>query len=228
MAVNLIRALFQIFLLFVFASYPAVQAFANTNNGINQLQKFIKNIKTAQGEFVQTQINEPVAGKSLPDVHSRGHFTFSRPSQFIWAYTQPYEQLLQTDGKTFFIYDKDLNQLNQKPLNTALNDSPAAILFGQENLQDQYELKPSTFNQLNEEMKVLGVTSFVTLKPKANDTQFQSIQIGFKNDDLVMMKLFDMFNNITLLYFVNVKKNIEIKPQAFQFIAPPGIEINHE
>src|SRR5260364_175251 len=47
----------------------------------------------------------------LPARRSSGTFLFSRPGRFIWRYEQPYQQILQSDGKTFYIYDKDLNQV---------------------------------------------------------------------------------------------------------------------
>jgi outer membrane lipoprotein carrier protein len=60
---------------------------------------------------------------------------FARPGKFIWTYTKPYEQVLQADGEQLFIYDKDLNQVTVKKLGDALGSSPAAILFGSNDLE---------------------------------------------------------------------------------------------
>ena len=77
-------------------------------------------------------------GKAAPV--STGTFLFARPGKFIWTYVKPYEQLLQADGEQLYIYDKDLNQVTVKKLGNALGSSPAAILFGSNDLEKNFTL----------------------------------------------------------------------------------------
>ncbi|WP_280954990.1 outer-membrane lipoprotein carrier protein LolA [Paludibacterium denitrificans] len=51
--------------------------------------------------------------------------------KFRWEYNKPYEQLIVGDGKTLWIYDKELAQVTKKSLNAALGSSPAALLAKQ-------------------------------------------------------------------------------------------------
>jgi hypothetical protein len=69
-----------------------------------------------------------------------GTFVFARPGKFIWTYVKPYEQVLQADGDKLYIYDKDLNQVTVKKLGDALGSSPAAILFGSNDLEKNFTL----------------------------------------------------------------------------------------
>src|ERR1700712_3508850 len=116
----------------------ASQAFAS---GTDQLKAFVAQVHSARGTFVQQEVRAPskaqgasgasgvvsTAGKTGT---SSGTFTFARPGKFIWQYEKPYAQLLQADGDKLYVYDKDLNQVTVRTLGNALGASPAAVLFG--------------------------------------------------------------------------------------------------
>ena len=72
-------------------------------DAISELQQFNKEIKSASGSFSQKVIAKSGSVKKS----SSGSFVFSRPGQFLWTYTAPYEQVLVSNGKTLTIYDKD-------------------------------------------------------------------------------------------------------------------------
>jgi outer membrane lipoprotein carrier protein len=63
--------------------------FAEGENGAEQLRQFVRNSKTADGEFVQQQLRAPKANepqdKGLKVVRqTQGRFVFQRPGRFIW------------------------------------------------------------------------------------------------------------------------------------------------
>ncbi len=121
------------------------------------------------GEFTQKQLKGQ-GGEGKAGGTSSGTLAFSRPGKFTWRYTKPYEQLLQADGQTLFIYDKDLNQVTERKLDNALAPSPAAILFGSNDLTKNFDVKNGATRD--------GV-EWPELTPKSKDTQFEKIQIGF-------------------------------------------------
>ena len=88
---------------------------------LDQFKSFVAGTKSARGEFTQTQVR--TSGK--PGKTSSGTFVFARPGKFIWTYQKPYEQLLQADGDTLYLYDKDLNQVTTRKLGGALGRPPA-------------------------------------------------------------------------------------------------------
>lgn len=65
-------------------------------SGLEQLQEFLKNTKTASGSFEQKVLDKN--GKVI-DQDSKGEFLFSRPGHFVWEYTAPYYQSMVSDGK---------------------------------------------------------------------------------------------------------------------------------
>ena len=215
-------------------------------NGVDELHSFVSQVKSASGEFTQRQL-KPVKGSGAkaaaagagadagagdatkgnktvqaggdmlePAGSSSGTFTFARPGKFIWEYTQPYQQLLQADGKTLFVYDKDLAQVTERPLGSSLGASPAAILFGSNDLDKNFLVKDGGTK---------GGLDWVELVPKANDTQFKRIGIGFQKGQLNAMELYDVFGNVTLLSFQNLKENPSLKADAFSFTVPKGSDV---
>ena len=188
--------------------------------GIDDLKAFVSQVHSARGDFVQHQItaNKNASGAAAVKAggEQSGNFVFARPGKFIWSYTKPYDQLLQADGETFYVYDKDLNQVTQRKLGAALGASPAAILFGSNDLEKSYNLR---------DVGVKGGIDWLELTPKSQDTQFQQIGIGFKDGNLAAMELHDVFGNVTLLTFTNVVKNPSLPNDAFKFTPPKGADV---
>ncbi|MBB5408104.1 outer membrane lipoprotein carrier protein [Paraburkholderia sp. MM5496-R1] len=201
----------------------ASHAFAS---GTEQLKAFIAQVHSARGAFVQQEVRAPskaqgasgalsTANPAKPTTSS-GTFMFARPGKFIWQYEKPYSQLLQADGDKFYVYDKDLNQVTVRPLGNALGASPAAILFGSNDLDKNFSLRDAG---------VKAGIDWLELTPKAKDTQFERVGIGFKDGNLEAMELHDVFGNVTLLTFSNIQKNPQLPPDAFKFTVPKGADV---
>jgi outer membrane lipoprotein carrier protein len=181
----------------------------------DQLQSFVSGVKSAKGEFTQRQVKGQ--GDSLKITGtSSGSFVFARPGKFTWRYAKPYEQLLQADGQTLYIYDKDLNQVTERKLDGALGSSPAAILFGSNDFEKNFTVKNGPTRD--------GV-EWLELTPKSKDTQFERIGIGFKGGNLEAMELRDAFGNTTLLTFSAMQKNPPLPADAFRFTVPKGADV---
>ncbi len=200
----------------------ASSAFAS---GTDQLQAFISQVHAARGNFVQREIKVPPAGKNASDAAivaaasartSSGTFVFARPGKFIWQYEKPYQQLLQADGDMLYVYDKDLNQVTERKLNGALGASPAAILFGSNDLDKNFTLHDAGVKD--------GI-DWLELIPKSKDTQFQRVGIGFRDGNLQAMELHDVFGNVTLLTFSDIEKNPALPASTFKFVKPKGADV---
>ena len=187
--------------------------------GLDQFKTFIRSTHAAKGDFIQHQ-TKVVKGEEQVLNKSSGTFMFARPGKFIWAYQKPYEQLLQADGKKMYMYDKDLNQVTIKALGTALSSSPAAILFGSNDLEKNFVLK---------EIGEKDGMEFFQATPKAKDSAFSLISIGMKDGVPGEMDLRDYFNKTTVILLKNIEKNPAAleknKPDLFKFTAPAGADI---
>jgi outer membrane lipoprotein carrier protein len=188
---------------------------AASAGALDQFKSFVSGTKSARGEFTQTQLRgKAAAGKALPP--SSGTFVFARPGKFIWTYQKPYEQVLQADGETLYIYDKDLNQVTTRKLGNALGSSPAAILFGSNDLEKNFTLA---------EAGERDGLEWLNATPKAKDTTFAQIGIGLKDGVPQAMELKDNFGQTSVLKFSNFERNPALGAQAFKFEVPKGAEV---
>ncbi|MEX3998271.1 outer membrane lipoprotein chaperone LolA [Paraburkholderia sp. EG285A] len=198
------------------------QAYAS---GTDQLKQFVSQVHSARGSFVQRDLKAPSGAKNASDAiatatmnakTSSGTFVFARPGKFIWSYEKPYQQVLQSDGDNLYVYDKDLNQVTERKLGGALGASPAAILFGSNDLDKNFTLSDAG---------VKNGIDWLELIPKSKDTQFKSVGIGFRDGNLEAMELHDVFGNVTLLTFSNIEKNPSLPASTFKFVRPPGADL---
>lgn len=185
-------------------------------SGIEQFRNFVANTQSAKGEFAQVQVKQEGNEKMRMGTPSLGTFQFSKPGKFIWAYKKPYEQILQSDGKMLYIYDKDLNQVTTKKLDNALGASPAAILFGSTDIDKNFKV--------SEKGNRDGL-EWVEAMPKDRESTFQRINIGMKNNVPVAMELYDTLGQLSLIKLTKFEKNPPLKADSFRFITPKGADV---
>lgn len=182
---------------------------------LEQFKTFAAGTKAAKGEFTQKQV-KTVDGASKTSNSASGTFVFSRPGKFIWSYMKPYEQVLQADGEKLYIYDKDLNQVTVKKLGDALGSSPAAILFGSNDLDKNFTLSEAGTRDGMEWLKAV---------PKTRDSSFEQILIGLRNGQPEAMELKDNFGATSVLAFQKFEKNPALNAGSFKFVMPKGADV---
>ena len=184
-------------------------------DALAQFKSFVSSTQSAKGEFSQRLVKTDSGSAKVSSV-STGTFVFARPGKFIWLYQKPYEQLLQADGETLYIYDKDLNQVTTRKLGNALGSSPAAILFGSNDLEKNFTLKEGA---PKDGLEWLEAT------PKAKDTTFDHIAIGLRNGVPAAMELRDSFGQVSLLSFTSFEKNPPLNAGSFKVTVPKGADV---
>ena len=203
-------------------------AFAEVDGGAEQLRQFVRNSKTAEGEFVQQQLRAPKANepqdKGLKVVRqAQGRFVFQRPGRFIWETQKPYEQKLIADGKQLILWDKDLNQATFRPSGQALATTPAAILFGETSLDQHFDLVDGEDR--------LGM-KWVGLVPKKNpnakngiDLPYTKISVGMVNGLPKSLELIDGLGSVVLVTLDKIVLNVNLPANRFTFTPPAGAEV---
>jgi outer membrane lipoprotein carrier protein len=184
-------------------------------SGLEQFKSFVGSTKSAKGEFAQRLVKMSDGTAKISNA-STGTFAFARPGKFIWLYQKPYEQLLQADGEKLYIYDKDLNQVTVKTLGNALGSSPAAILFGSNDLEKNFTLKDAG---------VKDGLEWLEATPKTKDTNFDHVGIGWKDGVPHAMELRDSFGQVSLLTFNKFEKNPPMPADKFKFVMPKGADL---
>ncbi len=119
--------------------------------------------------------------------------SFSVPANFAGRIEKPYEQLIVADGQRLVLFDKDLNQVTIKKLQASLPSSPASILFGSNEFEKEFEVSDAGARDGLE---------WIVAKPRAKDTTFERIEIGFRDGLAAAMLLADGFGQQTQLTFI--------------------------
>jgi outer membrane lipoprotein carrier protein len=188
---------------------------------IDQLHQFLSQTTSARGDFTQTSpgtraANAPASAAAPSPIVSHGSFEFQRPGRFRWTYRAPYEQLIVSDGASLYLYDKDLEQVTKRELHGALPASPASILFGSNDFEHDFEVAGDGSG---------GGIEWVRATPRAKDSVFELIRIGFTGGLPVAMELRDSFGQSTKLSFEHVQRNPVLDAALFSFTPPRGVDV---
>ena len=187
-------------------------ALAATPDGVTQLKRFVAATERAEGRFVQSVYRQN-GGRAD---ESEGNFAFERPGKFRWNYVKPYPQVLVGDGARLWSYDPELGQVTVKKMGDALGSTPAAILAGDGALDATFTLEDG--GEAN------GLV-WAIATPKAADSSFARMKLGFRDGALVGMEIRDNFGHITILRFTRLTANVAIDPAAFRFTPPAGVDV---
>lgn len=177
---------------------------------VTDLKAWLQETHTLKADFSQTSSGGFTGGKS------QGTMAISRPGKFRWAIAKPYQQLMVGDGSRIWLYDPELKQVIVRKSDKALGGSPAALLAGDNNVDQRFILKADGEH---------GGAQWVVAEPKQNDTGFTRIRIGLSGNELKGMILEDSFGQVTTLIFSNVVRNGDVAASQFRFSPPAGVDI---
>jgi len=126
------------------------------------------------------------------------------------------EQLIVTDGERVHFYDKDLKQVTVRKVTDAVGATPAAILFGSNDLEANFTIKDLGTSE--------GVDWLEAL-PRSKESGFDRIRIGFRTGLPVAMEVLDSFGQTTRFVFRAIDRNPKLDAGLFRFTAPAGVDV---
>jgi outer membrane lipoprotein carrier protein len=180
--------------------------------GESLLRDHLSEVRTLRASFTQTVMD---SDRQLLQEAS-GTLAVHRPGKFRWDYREPSAQVIVADGERVWMYDEELGQVTVRPLSATLGTTPAMLLSGADELGDG-----TIMHELGE---VDGVV-WVGIAPELDDTDFESVRIGFIDGQLAVMELVDAFGQTTRIDFEDVEVNVTIEAGAFEFTPPPGADV---
>ena len=189
------------------ASSPAFAA-----DAIDQLKAFSRSTQSARGEFTQ-QLLKQSRQASAP---AKGEFAFARPGRFRWDIQSPYQQLIVTDGKKLYFYDKDLKQVTVRQAGDVISATPAAVLFGGADLETAFALKDEGSRD--------GL-QWVEALPKVADSGFDRIRVGMRDGLPAEMEVKDAFGQVNRFTFTRISRNAAVTDGDFSFTPPEGVDV---
>lgn len=191
----------------------AVAAVASAAQSVETpLERFFLGLDNLSAAFEQT----------LYDAQGRitqtatGRLSIQRPGRFRWDYDTPYQQLVLGDGERLWTYDADLEQATVKPQDDTLAGTPALLLSAQQQPRELFDIQA---------LPPRDGEDWYELTPRAQDTQFNQLRLGFVDDNLVAMELIDAFEQLTQFRFSDIRRNTPLAAGLFTFTPPPGVDV---
>lgn len=179
---------------------------------VDQLHEFLKSTRTLKADFAQAVISK----NGRKPQQSSGVVAISRPGKLRWEIQKPYPQLIVGDGEKIWIHDPELQQVTVRKAGQAIGGSPAALLSGSNDLEKNFTLKDAG--------EAEGLV-WVEAIPKAGDSGFESVRLGFSGNDLKAMELHDSFGQTTLIRFSKLERNPALSAAIFKFTPPAGVDV---
>jgi outer membrane lipoprotein carrier protein len=198
----------------------ALTAFTAQADGLKDLEKFLREVNSAQASFTQVVTSPKRTGETVArSKTSSGRFEFLRPNRFRFEYTKPFEQTIVADGQTLWLYDVDLNQVTARKQQEVLGSTPAALIAAGTDLRalsEVFDLKAAPAQDGME---------WLEARPRSKDGQLQSVRVGFRQGQLTTLEIADSLGQRSVLTFSQWQGNAPLTAERFRFQAPAGADV---
>jgi len=184
----------------------------DTERGYARIRAYTSGLHSMTAQFRQQMIDAD--GELVQE--GRGTLSIQRPNRFRWQYTEPYEQLILGDGEKLWSYDADLEQAVVRGYDDVLAASPAMLLSGARDVAELYEVAA---------LRIEDGLDWVVLAPRALETDFKLLGLGFADGELRRMDLIDSLDQLTRIELTGVERNPALEESVFEFSPPPGVDV---
>lgn len=184
-----------------------------------QIKTILAPVQSLTASFQQKMINDK--GSVLQE--SEGMMWLKKPGQFRWEVKGKDKRLVVSNGKQVWDFDQDLDQVTIQRFSK--NDAKAPIFFltGDVNSLDR-DFKIEIVKASGKNCMKESDHCFM-LSPKSEQSPFQNIKIGFKDNVLREMEMIDQLNQHSYFIFHNTQLNPSVAPKLFQFVPPKGVDV---
>jgi outer membrane lipoprotein carrier protein len=200
------------------ATAPASGA-AAAASGPTPLDRYLDDLRTLRTSFLQTLAD--AQGHEID--RSTGTLVVARPGKFSWdihpqagVSNKGAGQLMVSDGRNLWFFDRDLQQVTVKPVDAALSATPAMLLSGTVDVRKNFTLTPAGQRD--------GL-DWVLVEPHGTDADFRDALFGFANGELKRMILEDKLGQTATIMFDHIQRNEPVSAQETTFTVPKGADI---
>jgi len=180
------------------------------DSATDRLAARLEAIHALTGKFTQSR-QEP--GPDGAVSHSSGSFRLLRPSFFAWDIEAPDSQLVIADGQYLWHYDRDLETVTRRPLNTQQTQTPLQVLAGDRAaLEQRYTVSDTGRGRFQ-------------LEPKEKTAGFRRLTLVFNGDALAGMEVLDNLGQQLMIEFSDVDSAAKLGPGDFEFQPPKDADL---
>lgn len=180
------------------------------------LDNYLEQLKTLRTEF--SQVVTDGSGRQVQ--HASGKLVIVRPGRFRWELTpagaNESAQLMISDGRNLWFYDRDLEQVSVKPAASALTATPASLLSGDGNFRELFTVRSAGRDKGLE---------WVSVTPRSADADFREARLGFAKTELKRMVLNDKLGQTVELDFLVSQRNPPVADAEVTFTPPADADV---
>lgn len=171
----------------------------------------------AQTQSLRAEVEQLTLDEEGREVQAaRATFAMRKPDHFYWHSTEPWEELMVTNGSKLWIYEPDLEQVSIEDFTADNARNPAMLLSSDaETLAEEFVIERNHY----------GEQLHFRLLPQEPDALFVELNLVFEGADLVQMQFENSVGQRTSLQFEAIERNVELEDSLFEFEPPQGVEI---
>jgi outer membrane lipoprotein carrier protein len=145
-----------------------------------------------------------------------GVLDLRKPGRMRWEYSDPQGKLAIGDGKFFWQYFPDRNEVEKTPLRDS-DDSPIAFLLGRLHFEKEFQ---------NLQGKPEGADTRITAQPKTDALPYTGVELLVTHEGRIREVKVTGFDNGVMTYtFDQEKMGPKLEEKLFQFQMPKGAQM---
>ncbi|ALA56927.1 LolA family protein [Nitrospira moscoviensis] len=190
---------------------------------VKQIQARYEKTKDLQADFTQ---KTRIEGFERP-VTSSGKVYIKKPGRLRWDYLDPANEEIYVNHDDVKVYVPEHKQvLVGKLTQMAASKAPLELLQGAAKLEESFEVEPTP----GKERGVGGIRR-ITLIPKAKEQESTRslqrivVEVFPKTYFIRTVTLHEINGNVATFEFSDLKPNVGLGNELFDFKAPPDVEI---
>lgn len=199
------------------------KAFHEVREVVKQLQARYEKTKDLQADFSQ---KTKIEGFERP-VMSSGKVYIKKPGRLRWDYLDPASEQIYVNHDDVKMYVPEHKQvLVGKLTQMAASKAPLELLQGAAKLNESFDAEPTTGTA-----RGAGGIPLVTLTPKdkrndaAQNLQKIVLEVFPKTYYIRTVSLYEISGNVAVFEFSNLKPNVGLGNEVFDFQTPPDTEV---
>ena len=171
-----------------------------------------RTLRDLTATFVQTYRS----GALGREVKESGLLSLKNPGRMLWEYQQPEKKTFVSNGKSFYFYvpaDKQVIVRDQADL----RGIPALLLSGRGDILSQFQVTA---------LDAPAGRRRLRLVPRKKDAEVEEVVLEVdETARIVGIQVLDGSGNRSHFAFAQVRENVGLKDQIFEFKVPRGVEV---
>ena len=157
-------------------------------------------------------------GAAASATTSAGRVLFAKPGRMRWDYERPRPSLVVSNGEVMWLYDPDSSEAQRLPVTSGyLNGAALSFLVGEGRLTDEFEVGADECG---------ASVAQLTLKPRT-DASYErlGLEVDRATGEVHATSIVDVFGNITVVRFQDLRTNQAPSAASFEFAPPVGTQV---